>query len=187
MNTNRRLNGLTKLSSKFDNLEKSRKDLTAYLQAVDRNGLTFKTTENKWSTIQICFHVIKSEQLTMLSLNKNLQLKDNLMKSGIITLIRDASLTFVLKSNFKVKAPAIVANMPEYYDLTELMKKWETIRISLKDFLDNFPEQYLNKEIFKHPYAGWLNLFQAFNFLQNHFDHHEAQVIKLIEVYKTIN
>jgi hypothetical protein len=177
---------LVQLSSKFDNLEKSRKDLTAYLQAVDRNGLTFKINQNKWSSIQICFHVIKSEQLTTLSLNKNLQLKDNLKKSGITTLIRDASLSFVLKSNFKVKAPAIVANMPEDYDLTELMKKWETIRIFLKDFLDNFPEQYLNKEIFKHPYAGWLNLFQALKFLQNHFNHHRVQIIKLIKEYDSL-
>jgi hypothetical protein len=178
---------LAKLSSKFDNLEKSRKDLTAYLQTVDKNGLTFKINQNKWSTIQICFHVVKSEQLTILSLYKNLELKDQLRDSGITTSIRNISLSLVLKSNFKVKAPAIVANMPEDYDLTELMKKWETIRISLKNFLDNFPEQYLNKEIFKHPYAGWLNLFQALKFLQNHFDHHEAKVIKLIEVYKTIN
>jgi DinB superfamily len=178
---------LAQLSPKFNNLEKSRTNLTAYLQAVDKNCLTFKINESKWSAIQICFHVIKSEQVTILSLNKNLQLKDNLKNSSVITLIRGASLSFVLKSNFKVKAPAIVANMPEDYDLTELMKKWETIRISLKDFLDNFPEQYLNKEIFKHPYAGWLNLFQTLKFLQNHFNHHRIQIINLIEEYKSLN
>jgi hypothetical protein len=178
---------LAQLSRKLDNLEKSKKDLTTFLQAVDRNALTFKMNETKWSTIQICFHVIKSEQLTTLSLNKNLQLKDNLKKSGFISLVRDASLGLVLKSKIKLKAPAIVAKMPDNYDFEELMKKWETIRVSLKNYLDNFPENYLRKEIYKHPIAGWLNLSQTLNFLQNHFDHHKVQIIKLIEEYKSLN
>ena len=178
---------MAQLSSKFDNLEKSRKDLTTYLQGADKNGLTFKVNENKWSTIQICFHLIKSEQLTTLSLNKNLQLRENLKKSGLISLIMDASLSLVLKSKIKFKAPAIIAKMPDNYDFDELMKKWNTIRASLKNYVDNFPEDCLRKVIYRHPIAGWLNLSQTLNFLQNHFDHHKPQIIKLIEKYKSLN
>ena len=67
------------------------------------------------------------------------------------------------------------------------MKKWGTIRSSLKEYIDKFPKEYLDKEIFKHPIAGWLNLLQTINFLQNHFDHHKLQILKRIEEYKTIN
>jgi hypothetical protein len=178
---------LAQLSSKFDNLEKSRNDLITYLQGVDKNSLSFKINQNKWSTIQICLHVIKAEQLTTLSLNKNLQLKNNLKKSGFTSLIMDALLSFALKSKIKFKAPAIVAKMPDNYDFDELMKKWNTIRASLKNYVDNFPEDCLRKVIYRHPIAGWLNLSQTLNFLQNHFDHHKPQIIKLIEKYKSLN
>jgi DinB superfamily len=178
---------LSQLSRKFESLEKSRSDLTTYLHSVEVNALSFKINENKWSTIQLCFHVIKSEQLTIFSLNKNLKSKDKLRKSGSAAIVRNALLSFVLKSKIKIKAPALVANMPEDYDFKELMGKWEIIRSSLKEFLDYFPKQYLNKEIFRHPYAGWLNISQTLNFLQNHFDHHKVQIIKLIEEYKSLN
>ena len=178
---------MAQLSSKFDNLEKSRNDLITYLQGVDKNSLTFKINENKWSTIQICLHVIKAEQLTTLSLNKNLQLKNNLKKSGFTSLIMDALLSFALKSKIKFKAPAIVAKIPDNKDFNELIKKWNAIRVSLKNYVDNFPEDYLRKVIYQHPVAGWLNLSQTLNFLQNHFDHHTPQIIKLIESYKNLN
>ena len=178
---------MNKLKSKFEKLELSRINLTTLFNSIDEQALTFKSNPEKWSIVQICFHVIKSEQLTVLVLNKNLQLKDDLKKSGFLGIIRDHSLRFALKSKIKFRAPAIVANPPETYDFQELMKKWETIRISLKTYLDNFPEKYLQKEINKHPIAGWLNLPQTLNFLQNHFDHHKLQIEKRIKEYNILN
>ncbi len=175
---------MDKIKSKFFHLQESRKNLASQLTAIDSRFMIFKINAEKWSAIQICFHIIKSEQLTIISLGKNLQLKDRLKKSSFISTVRSMSLTYVLKSGIKIKAPAIVANMPENYDFDELMKKWQTIRTSLKDYIDKFPAEYLNKEIYKHPIAGWLNLSQTLIFLQNHFDHHKIQIERLLSEYK---
>ena len=59
--------------------------------------------------------------------------------------------------------------MPEEYDFAELMKKWGTIRSSLKEYIDKFPKEYLDKEIFKHPIAGWINLSQTTQFFTKPF------------------
>ena len=168
-------------------LESSRLNLISFLDDQDKKALTFKVDKDKWSPLQICFHVIKSEQLTFLTLNKNLQLKDNLKKSGFADIIRDASLSFILKSKIKIKAPALVAKPPENYDLPELIKKWETIRTSIKNYLEVFPEKYLKREIFNHPIVGWLNLAQTLNFLQNHLDHHVRQILSRVGEYKNLN
>lgn len=177
---------MNKVKLKFEKLELTRINLTSLFNSIDKQGLTFKSNPEKWSIIQICFHVIKSEQLAIIVLNKNLKLKDNLKKRGFLGIIRDHSLSFALKAKIKFKAPAIVANPPETYDFQELMKKWETIRISLKNYIEVFPEQYLNKEIYNHPIAGWLNLSQTLNFLQNHFDHHKPQIEKRIKEYNIL-
>lgn len=132
----------------------------------------------------MCFHIIKSEQITLLALNKNLQSKDNLKKSGSVGIVRDILLSFALKSKIKFKAPPLVANIPEDYSFTDLMKKWETVRSTFNEYIDNFPNEYLDKEILKHPIAGWLNLAQTLNFLQNHFDHHKVQILKRVKEYK---
>ena len=174
---------MNKLKIKFDKLEDSRITLVSFLNSQSKPALIFKVDKDKWSPLQVCFHVIKSEQLTLLALNKSNQSKENLKKSGLAGIIRDVSLRFVLK----FKAPAMVANIPEDYDFTELRKKWETIRSSLKEYIDKFPKEYLDKEIFKHPIAGWINLSQTLNFLQNHFDHHKVQILKRIEEHKTLS
>ena len=178
---------MDKLKHKFDKLEISRLNLISLLGDQDKNALTFKINKNKWSPLQICFHVIKSEQLTLLALNKTKQSIENLKKSGLAGIMRDVSLRFALKSKIKFKAPAMVAKVPEDYDFTELMKKWETIRSSLKEYTDDFPEQYSDRAVFKHPIAGWMNLSQALNFLQSHFDHHKLQIEKRIEIYNTLH
>ena len=178
---------MDKLKHKFDKLEISRLNLISLLGDQDKNALTFKINKNKWSPLQICFHVIKSEQLTILALNKNLQLKENLKKIGFAGIIRDISLRFVLKTKIKFKAPPLIANIPEDYDIEELMKKWETIRTSFKEYIYNFSEQYSDRVIFKHPIVGWMNLSQTLNFLQSHFDHHKLQIEKRIEIYNTLH
>ena len=178
---------MNNLKIKFHKLESSRIDLVSLLEIQSKQALTFKVDEKTWSPLQVCFHDIKSEQLTLLSLNKNLQQKDNLKRSSFAGIIRDASLNFALKSKIKFKAPPLVANMPEEYDFAELMKKWGTIRSSLKEYLDNFPEQYSDRAIFKHPIVGWMNLSQTLNFLQSHFDHHKLQIEKRIEIYNTLH
>lgn len=166
---------------KIDKLEKSRKDLFSELENQDESALIFKIDKNKWSSIQICFHLVKSEQLTLIALNKNFDKRENLKNCGAAGFFRSSALSLALKSGIKFKAPALLSNMPESYDFSELKKKWESIRISLEKYINNFPEELLNKAIFKHPIAGWLNLNQTVNFLQDHFDHHKAQVTKLLE------
>lgn len=170
---------------KFDKLEKSRKDFFSELENQDESALTFKIDKNKWSSIQICFHLVKSEQLTLLALNKNFEKRENLKNCGATGFFRYSALFLALKSGLKFKAPALLGNMPESYDFSELKKKWETIRISMEKYLNNFPEDLIKKEIFKHPIAGWLNLNQTLGFLQDHFDHHKVQVTKLLGEYST--
>ena len=77
---------MDKLKLKFHKLESSRIDLVSLLENQSKQALTFKVDEKTWSPLQVCFHVIKSEQLTLLSLNKILQQKDNLKRAALLEL-----------------------------------------------------------------------------------------------------
>ena len=95
---------------------------------------------------------------------------------------RSMALGLALKSPFKFKAPPMLTNMPEKYDIKELKAKWDTIRKNFSVTLENFPGELLNKAVFEHPKVGWLNISQTLDFLQDHFDHHKKQVLKLEEL-----
>lgn len=169
---------------KFDAIEKSRRDLYGRLDHLNENEIIFKLAPNKWSITQIIFHLVKSEQLTFIGFSRNVEKRENLKNSGIAGYARYIALSIALKSHFKFKAPALVSNMPEKYDIQELKNKWNTIRSNFGKTLEEFPETLENKEIFKHPIAGWLNAGQMLDFLNDHFDHHNRQIQNLIDIQR---
>jgi hypothetical protein len=172
------------LSIKFEELEKSRIALFKKLDGLSKKEINFKKDPSKWSVTQIIFHLVKSEQLTCIAFRKNLEKTEKLNNSGILGFFRHVSLSLALKSSFKFKAPRMLTNMPDEYDIQELKNKWNTIRNNFGEALEKLPESIGNKATFKHPLAGWLNSNQMLDFLKNHFDHHYRQIQNLIEVQK---
>jgi len=169
---------------KFEELEKSRVALFKQLDGLNDKEINFKNDPAKWSVVQIIFHLVKSEQLTVIAFNRNLEKTQKLKNSGIMGFFRHISLSIALKSSLKFKAPRMLSNMPDKYDIQELKNKWDTIRNNFSEVLEKLPESIGNKATFKHPLAGWLNSNQMLDFLKNHFDHHNRQIQNLMEVQK---
>ncbi len=172
------------LHIKFEELEKSRIALFNQLDSLSEQEINFKNDPSKWSVVQIIFHLVKSEQLTVIAFSRNLEKTEKLRNSGIMGFFRHISLSIALKSSFRFKAPRMLSNMPDKYDIQELKNKWNTIRNNFSEALEKLPEPIVNKATFKHPLAGWLNSNQMLDFLNNHFDHHKRQIQNLIEVQK---
>ena len=167
-------------SLKFNNLEDTRLDLFNKLEALKPEVLTYKTNDNKWSADQTIFHLVKSEQLTSIAINRLLNQKDKLQNAGFTDLVRSKVLNIALRSKLKFKAPAATTTMPDKIDFKELKEKWETVRNSIKQIVEDYPIDFSNKRIMNHPKAGWLTMGQTLDFLQNHFDHHRTQIEDLI-------
>lgn len=168
---------------KLNKLENSRINLFNELDGLQPEVLTYKSNGEKWSISQVIYHLVKSEQLTSIAITKTLSQKNKLVNAGISSTISSIVLNAALKTRLKFKAPPITTNMPDIIDFQELKKKWETIRNNYKQHVENYPVDYSNKKIFKHPRAGWLTMEQTLDFLQNHFDHHKAQIKNLISHY----
>lgn len=164
----------------FNTLEEDRKELSALLSPLSSDSLNFKTSEDKWSIMQIVFHVVKADRVSVLAIGKGLKSGIN-VKSGSDAEIRSARLIEAMKSDVKFKAPALFAKVPDTYDLGELQKKWETSRAQLKEILEELPEEAADLELYEHPYAGRLSLMQGLEFLHHHYLHHLKQIKRLIE------
>jgi DinB superfamily len=166
---------------KFLILEEKRNELYNLLDKLDEKRLDRKPAENKWSVTQIVFHLVKAEQLSVISINKEMK-NTNQQKTGLSALLRASLLKYSLKSPLKFKAPPILGKMPDTYDINELKTKWATIRNKLNIALDEVNEEAGNKYIFTHPYAGRLNIHQTMDFLVEHFNHHYRQIKNLSQL-----
>lgn len=168
------------LLDKYLILEDKREKLYELLEKLDEEQLNFRPAEDKWSITQIVFHVVKAEQLSVISINKEIR-NTNSSRAGISAFVRSSLLKYALMSPIKFKAPAIMGNIPKEYDIIELKTKWLTVRNRLHNALGEVDKELGKKYLFTHPYAGKLNIYQTMDFLLQHFNHHNRQIKKLAD------
>lgn len=177
----------SKLESKFNKLESSRLQLLAELEKRDDKELNFHPGKDKWSVIQVMHHLIIIEQLSIGYINKKLTYRTNIKKSGLGAAIRFFVLKSVLQTPFLFKAPKIVSEVPDNAGFKETKNQWDQVRKDMKELFDNLPEEFLNKNIFKHALAGKMNIYQMLSFMEEHFKHHVKQVDRITRRFNSRN
>jgi hypothetical protein len=167
------------LQNKYLILEQNRERLYDQIEKLDVKQLNYRPLEGKWSIIQIIFHIIKAEQITVISINKEIRNTANKTKFGLYSLIRSFLLRYALRSPLKFKAPPLLRNIPSDYDIHELKTKWITVRSKLHNALGEITDESAKKYMFEHPYAGRLSIYQTMDFLVEHFNHHYRLIKRL--------
>ena len=59
--------------------------------------------------------------------------------------------------------------------------KWQKVRNDMRSFLENVDDKYLDKEVYKHPFAGRLTLKGMMSFFMAHFRHHRKQIDRAVK------
>ncbi len=170
------------LIEKFEELESKRIALIKKLENYSLKQLNSHRIQNKWSIIQIIFHLIKTEHIVIISFKKAVKNNNYEKIAGLSAKIRSMLLNLALKTSIRFKAPKLMQNVPETYDFGELLRKWVMIRNELADFIKNCNSDVMNINIFRHPYAGYMNITQSIDFLDEHFNHHVKQIEKIRRV-----
>jgi DinB superfamily len=169
----------------FISLEKTKNKILETISELNHEILNKKLKEDKWSIIQILFHVVKTERLVELSIKNNLKNK-NSERPGISSGLRILYCRIVFSSPFKFKALELLRSVPSSYSVEELKGKLQTIRKELKELLEEFPPENFNSSVFEHPYFGKFTIFQTLDFLIYHLKRHERQIRKIIRASNLI-
>ena len=131
-----------------------------------------------WSIIQVLSHLNVAESVALKYMQKKLQAGNKMQNWGAGNALRMWLCNGVLKSSLKWKAPYYVSNPPTYkYD--EIKSKWADTRQSIQQFVDDYPEQWLNKLVYKHPLGGRQNLDRAVDSFIYHQIHHMHQINRI--------
>ncbi len=166
----------------FKKLDASLIDLLESLKDQPEHVLNKKINEEKWSVLQVIYHLILTEEASINYCKKKLSFNPELKKAGIVTYFRRISLMTFVGLPFKFKAPEMVSEtrMPKEMRFWELVKKWKNIRQEAKEFLGGLPPEMFKKEVYKHPAAGRLTLTDMVDFWEVHFRRHRKQIKKIM-------
>lgn len=148
---------------------------------MDDELLNRQPQPDQWSIIQVLSHLIQSDKLVTAYILKKMRSEGEFPKSGFRTWLRTVILQLALRGPFRFKAPPMVAKVPEYETLAVIESKWRQTYREFHEMLASFPPHLMGREIFRHPYAGRLNLHQTIDFMAEHFSHHKKQVERILQ------
>ncbi len=169
---------LPQLQNKFDQLESISTELISRMEALDHSKLNRAIKKNKWSKAQHLEHIILVEKASVSYISKKIKYSDNAKNTGIKNVWRSSLIKLFFAMPFiKIKAPAIVADVPNESSIESIKMKWSEERKNLYKQLSLIDEQLVSKELFKHPIAGKMNIIQAMDFLKGHLNHHKKQIL----------
>ena len=86
------------------------------------------------------------------------------------------ALRVALLGGLRFKAPVESILPRRELSWTELLGRWEKIRLDLGQWLEEAPAEVLGDPRFRHPIVGWLTVGQAVTFAGDHLEHHLAQI-----------
>lgn len=166
----------TRLAQLFQQLEEQRAQLIGSLQHVAPEKLK-DAPPGKWSVNQILAHMITAERLSLVYLKKKGQGIEEAGDTGWWEDLKLVALRVSQRLPLKFKAPRVVVeHTPTEADIRQLLADWDNLRLQLKAFLETIPDRHIRKKIYKHVFAGRLNVQHAMLFFREHIIHHLPQI-----------
>lgn len=168
-----------KILNEWQRLENSKEYYEALLKVFTPEQLTFNPNENSWSMMDVMHHLYTSERIS-LNFMQNFDFNRKNVKLGLKSRVKTILLVNRLNSPKKFKAPKILEENKNKFDLStdahQFHHQWDDLRSEMNDFLTNFSDDKISHFVFSHPAVGKLNILQTMQFFTSHLKHHQYQI-----------
>ena len=165
---------LAEIRKIFEGLEEKHKELLRQLEALSAETLYFKAGADKWSIVEVVEHLVITEDdmLDQLSGVKSAVSLDPGERSDkkFQTVIK------VMEKDIEVDVPDESMKPQGQLKLEELLERWETIRKETQIYINGISPEDTANLVYRHPFAGPLDLSQTLRFVDVHFDNHMRHI-----------
>ena len=165
-----------RLLKAFDAMEAERHALIKRLDVIPTDMLIKKPSPEAWSVVEVIAHLVKAETGTLNYLRKKLEVGGH-QKADMMSGMRKVLLNVAIALPIKFKAPK-VAQLDKGTDLSyaEAILQWDNVRAALRKEYATIDPKLIGHDLFKHPFAGKLNLEQSTSFMHGHMTRHIGQI-----------
>lgn len=168
------------LQQRFERLERTRRVVLTRLAEHDRARLNRPRADGGWSALQVLHHVITAEDGTRRYISRKMLAGTSLPPAGLVSRLRLFALRLANASPLRFRAPGVTADVPATIDPDELGARWDEVRGDWRELLDGFPDELLDRMVFRHGMVGLMGLPDTLLFLRSHLAHHARQVERLL-------
>lgn len=161
---------------KLQRLDAETQKIYADISMLPKDKLEDKS--DGWSILQVFSHLNEAESISLQYMQKKMQAGDRMQKRSWGNLLRMWFVNRALQSSLRWKAPSYISN-PPIFEYEEMKKKWAETREGIRAFIDEYPEEWMNKLVYKHPMGGRQDLSRAVDSFIYHQRHHVHQINRI--------
>lgn len=165
------------LENKLAQLNGETEEIFASLESLDEKLLRDKS--NGWSVIQVLNHLQQAEGASLSYMKKKLLAGEKMGRLKAIHHLKMGLTKAALKTSLRWKAPKQVANPDGNFSLAEVRENWSQQRTALSEYVEQYPEKWLDRTVYRHPMAGRQGLEAAIDSFIYHQRHHVHQITRI--------
>jgi len=169
---------LADIQQTFDSLEKKYGKLLRKLNSLTDDVLYFKAQADKWPIVEVIEHLVMAEE------NMLVQLTDATSATTLDPRDRSAKNFHIV---IKVMTRDIPVDVPDesmephgQFSLEELLGRWDDTRQKTRAYIDGINSEKAGNLVYRHPFAGPLDMAETLRFIDAHFDSHMRHIDRII-------
>lgn len=165
------------LQHKLERLDKEREEMYQSVEQLSEEDLHDESYG--WSIIQVFSHLNDAEAGSILYMSKKMKAGTGMKDFSFGNKLRMTMSKAFLQSGLKWKAPSFISNPVGDYSFDEMKEKWEKTREQTKQYVKAYPKELIDKAVYRHPFAGRLDLANAIDSFTYHQRHHMHQLKRI--------
>ena len=173
---------LPNIQEKFDSLKLKREALLQHLGSLSNNVSSFKAGPDKWSIVEVVEHLVIVEKDLLKQLSTNVPASTLDPKSR--TPDKYQGVIKVMERDIPVDVPDESMEPHGRLTLDELLSRWDDVREKLRGFLAGIHSENKDNLVYRHPFAGPLDISETLHFIDVHFDNHMRHIDRILAQMK---
>jgi DinB superfamily len=167
---------ISNIQKKFERLTSKRDALLQNLEALSFDELNYRVGPDKWTVVEVVEHLFIAEKdlLKQLSIQRPSFDGESKSPEKYKTVIK------VMERDIPVDVPDEILEPHGRLTLREIVSRWHSIREKLRELLAGINSANKDDPVYRHAFAGPLDIFETLHFMDVHFDNHLRQIDRII-------
>ena len=169
---------MSNIKKKFESLTMKRDALLQKLSSLSAEELNFKAGSDNWSVVEVVEHLVIVEDDLLHQIFRNMM--DSLLDNSLKSPEKYKTVIKVMERDIPVDVPDERAKPQGRLTLNELLSQWENIRQKLHELLNGMNPENKDSLVYRHPFAGPLDISETLHFFDAHFDNHMRHIDRIL-------
>jgi hypothetical protein len=169
---------LPALQARFNGVIDRHTAFAGDLASLAPEALAFQPRPGAWSLGEVAQHLALVEERTTRVLTER-RVKGIARRTPLDVIYRAPSLELYFFFGGRARMPVRGVAPDAAVPLADTLARWTTTRGRLTSYLDAIEESSCRAIVYRHPVAGYMDIFATLRFLAQHHDHHMRQVLRI--------